>query len=218
MSLLCFSNHLLSQIVERFVATMLLSRYEKIGERFPWIAVLIIVAQWLYAALTLKVMLARNILFIRVFSSIIEIVITIIVYFMLPSISRKKYEQYKPQCSKTSTNTRIRSSLSLRYQTSENLKIANLTSRIILIQIISNSLTLTIHGCGRLFEPDTFEWNLIMKTLHWVIYIAAFIQQCQVMQEIRMKKHKVLPNAVVIRSAEEERQIYFEQYNHIWNS
>ncbi|CAD5219937.1 unnamed protein product [Bursaphelenchus xylophilus] len=217
--LLSFCNHLLAQIVERVIATVLLAKYEKIGQKFPTIALCIIIGQYVYAVMTLVLLIMMEFYkFARVISSVLEIILSLLLYFKLPSISRRICESYKAQNQYAMKTQRAWSvPLTLRYQSCENLKVAALTARIVLIQVVANIVTFMLHGYGRTLIVDSFEWLLVMKALHWVVYISALAEQIVITVQIgRDRCQNIRP--VRTMSTDEERHLYFKQYSALWNT
>ncbi|CAD5219969.1 unnamed protein product [Bursaphelenchus xylophilus] len=218
-TLLVFLAHLIAQVVERIIATVLVGSYDEIGRGFPFIAVVIIVCQWLYGIASFCILQTYVIKYIKVVQSLVEIAFTVAVYFLLPYISQRVYNKYKPTGSRAPSKTRARpyASLSLRYETFENLKAATITAKITVIQIITNILTFLLHAWGKNMQRNTFEWLITMKAIHGIIYASAISQQVIVLMELSYGERQIVPCKVEPLSVEKQQNLYFEQYSNQWN-
>uniref|UniRef100_A0A1I7SIF6 7TM_GPCR_Srx domain-containing protein n=2 Tax=Bursaphelenchus xylophilus TaxID=6326 RepID=A0A1I7SIF6_BURXY len=210
-----FLAHLMAQLAERAFATVLVAKYEEIGTRFPIIGLKIIIVQWIYGIICFCIMRTHALKYVTGFQFTFETVVTVTMCYLLPRISNRMYEEYKnPSTAMQSAIT----TLGLRYQTSENLKAANLTSKIITVQIITSLITFGLHVWARNTTPNSFEWLMIMKGMHGLLGISAVVQQSIVLYELRSKHNsrKVL-NISQQQAAASQQRLYFQQLADQWN-
>ncbi|KIH63844.1 hypothetical protein ANCDUO_05852 [Ancylostoma duodenale] len=172
-------------IVDRLCATLLPVRYEAKGNRFPLIAITMIFTQMILTAVGVVAYVNGKISDLQqtiIFTSFC--VFSAVVFSILPIMTRKIHDYHKKK----------HSSVSLRYQSMENLRVARLLN--ILMIFVSIMVMTCSHPKLRSALPQTQKKTRVSTTCSRNIVST--------------------DGRVLSFSADEEQKIYFDSYLTMW--
>ncbi|EYC09576.1 hypothetical protein Y032_0060g3190 [Ancylostoma ceylanicum] len=213
-------------IIDRLCATLLPVKYEAKGNRFPLIAITMITVQVILTALGVVAYINEKISDFQqtiIFTSFC--VFSAVVFSILPIMTRRIDEQYR----------REHSSVSLRYQSTENLRVARLLNILMVLYATFYISETGLYYIYYYFVKDYLLNKIFMSTyimsIAAEIFVSIMVTTCShpklrsALPQMQRKTKVSTPcgrnvvstdGRVLSFSADEEQKIYFDSYSMMW--